>query len=205
MNNKTALLVIDVVNGCCHQECETPEDGITYKKIRKMVPRLQAFINDYRRDINENVIYINLTPWTKQYLPPNIQKLYENPSVCYYGEGGFEEEFYNLAPRENDRVITKNTYDAFANPELEKMLKQLNTDTIAVAGVFTDGCVLSTIISGFSKGYNFIILKDLVETTDLPIRQRLAKDLLGYTIPMQYGRVLQSGEFLKEKMGGNAP
>ena len=197
--NKTALVIIDVVNGCCHEECESVDDGITFKKIRKMVPRLERFIENYRESINKNVVFVNLTPWTKDFLPANIQRLYENPDVCYYGEGGFEEGFYKVAPTKSDKIITKNTYDVFANSEFEKLLRKLDVDTIAVSGVFTDGCVLSTIISGFSKGYNFIVLKDLVETTDLQVRQRLAKDLLSYTIPMQYGRVMLSSEFLKEQ------
>jgi nicotinamidase-related amidase len=66
-----------------------------------------------------------------------------------------------------------------------------------VTGVFTDGCVLSTIINGFSKGYNFVVLRNLVETTDLPIRQELAKSLLEYTLPMQYGKVMASEEILE--------
>lgn len=52
--------------------------------------------------------------------------------------------------------------------------------------------MLSSIISGFSKGYNFIIPRDLVETTDLPARQELQSLLLDYTFPMQYGRVVDS-------------
>ena len=51
-------------------------------------------------------------------------------------------------------------------------------------------------MSGFSKGYNFIIPRDLVETTDLPVRQELQKLLLDYTIPVQYGRVIESGDLL---------
>jgi len=199
MNKNTALLIIDIVNGTCSQECETPEWGITFNEIREMVPRLAEFIKKYRADINQNIYFINLTPWTKQFLPKNIQKLYEDPNVEYYGEGGFEEEFYTLRPQNADTIITKNTYDAFTNPQLEQSLKERKIDTLIIAGVFTDGCVLSTIISGFSKGYNFFILQDMVETTDLPVRQRLQKDLLEYTLPTQYGKVMTGEQFLNQK------
>ena len=196
MKDEIALIVIDVVNGCCAKECETPDYGITFTKIREMVPRLEKFIGEYRERVNRNVFMVNLTPWTAEYLPENIRKLYENPEICYYGDGGFEEEFYAIKPASSDKVITKNTYDAFMGTELDKLLRERGVREIVVAGVFTDGCVLSTIINGFSRGYNFTMLRDLVETTDLPVRRRLQEDLLEYTLPMQYGKVLLSGDFL---------
>ena len=65
-----------------------------------------------------------------------------------------------------------------------------------MTGVFTDGCVLATIVSGFSKGYNFVMLSDLIEATDLPIRQELSKCLKDYTFPVMYGKTMTSREFL---------
>ena len=196
MKDDTVLVVIDIVNSCCAKECEDPDWGITFTKIRKMVSKLDRFIANYRDKVNQNVFIVNLTPWTAEYLPDNIKKLYENPDVSYYGDGGFEEEFYVIKPASTDKVITKNTYDAFADTDLDKLLKERGVKNIAIAGVFTDGCVLSTIINGFSRGYTFSILRDLVETTDLPVRQRLQEDLLDYTLPMQYGKVVSSSDFL---------
>lgn len=198
---KTALLVIDIVNSCCHKECEDPSIGITYGKIREMVDgRLLGFVGKYRQQINKNVIIVGLTPWTRDYLPENIVRLYdESPEVAYFGEEGFEEEFYHIEPAETDFVVKKNAYDCFASPELIDYLEQRGITDLVVCGVFTDGCVLSSIASGFSKGYNFIIPRDLVETTDLPVRQELQKILLDYTFPMQYGRVVNSGEIFAEK------
>ena len=140
---------------------------------------------------------MGLKPWTREYLPQNIIRLYdENPLVSYFGEEGFEDEFYHILPAETDFVVKKNTYDSFASPELIKYLEDKGITDLVVCGVFTDGCVVSSIVSGFSKGYNFIIPRDLVETTDLPVRQELQKLLLDYTIPVQYGRVIESGDLL---------
>lgn len=191
---RTALLVIDIVNACCHKDCEDPSAGITYERIRKMVDeRLLGFVDRYRLQINKNVIIMGLKPWTREYLPQNIIRLYdENPMASYFGEEGFEEEQYHLLPVGTDFVVKKNTYDCFASSELIDYLEQRGITDLVICGVFTDGCVLSSIISGFSKGYNFIIPRDLVETTDLPARQELQSLLLDYTFPMQYGRVVDS-------------
>ena len=192
----TALLVIDIVNACCHEDCENSSIGITFEKIREMVnERLLSFIDDYRRRINKNVIIMGLEPWTRDYLPQNIIRLYdENPEAANFGEEGFEEEFYHIVPAKTDFVVKKNTYDCFANRKLVDYLERRRVTDLVVCGVFTDGCVLSTIASGFSKGYNFIIPRDLVEATDLPICQDMQKILLDYTFPIQYGKVVDSGE-----------
>ena len=192
--SQTALLVIDIVNSCCHEKCEEPDDGITFNKIREMVDeRLLDFVDKYRKEINQNVIIMGLKPWTREYLPQNIIRLYdENPMASYFGEEGFEEGQYHLSPVGTDFVVKKNTYDCFASSELIDYLEQRGITDLVICGVFTDGCVLSSIISGFSKGYNFIIPRDLVETTDLLARQELQRLLLDYTFPMQYGRVVDS-------------
>jgi nicotinamidase-related amidase len=193
----TALVVIDIVNGCCHKDCEDLEIGVTFSNIRDMVPKLNDFIEDFRAKIGGKIVFVNLTPWTKEYLPANIQQLYEDPSVAYYSDGNkFEEEFYVVRPKKEDAVITKNNYDAFTNPELNKLLKENGIQYLIMTGVFTDGCVLATVAGGFSRGYNFVILKDLVETTDVQARQELCKHLIGYTFPNLYGKTITSKELL---------
>ncbi|MFZ2193724.1 MAG: isochorismatase family cysteine hydrolase [Candidatus Moraniibacteriota bacterium] len=200
MNSEnTALLIIDVVNSCCHENSEDPEIGICYSKIRKMIPRLAKFIDIFKKKIKSQVIFVKIDPWTKKCLSPNVIELYDNdPSACYYSddETGFSEEFYLVKPEKEDLVITKNNYDAFANRDLEKILKEKNIQYLLVTGVFTDGCVLATVCGGFQKGFNFIILKDLVETTDVKKRQNLQKHLIDYTFPMLYGKTVTSKDFL---------
>lgn len=199
MNSKnTALVIIDIVNGCCHKDCEDVERGITFSKIRKIVPKLKDFIEQFRDKIRGKIIFTNITHWTKKYLPENIKELYEDPATTYYGDGTeFEKDFYLVKPREEDIVITKNNYDTFSNPEFDKFLKENEVKYLVITGVFTDGCVLATICGGFSKGYNFVILKDLVETTDVKTRQELCKYLLDYTFPVLYGKSMISKKFIK--------
>jgi nicotinamidase-related amidase len=88
MNSKnTALVVIDSVNGCCHKNCEDAGKEITFSKIRKMIPRLNNFIRQFRDKTGGKIIFTNITPWTKDYLPRNIQELYEDQIATYYGDG----------------------------------------------------------------------------------------------------------------------
>ena len=165
-----------------------------------MIPKLATFIAVYKKN-GGNVIYTTCTPWTKEYLAKNIIELYNNnPQAYYYSKdkSGFPEQFFGVRPKKEDPIITKNSYDAFTNPQLEKILKKLKTTHLIITGIFGDGCVHATIQGGFSKGYNFFILKDLIETTDKKIRQQSQKILKEYTWPVMFGKTTTSKELWKE-------
>lgn len=198
--NNTALVVIDPVNSCAHENCETLELGIYFSKIRKMLPKLNQFIKEYRQKIGGLVIVTTITPWDKEHLPKNLQELYTDPATTYYSDDrtGFDEKFHTIEIGSADFIIAKNTYDAFTNPDFVRKLKENNIKYIVMTGIFTDGCVLSTVVNGFSRGYNFVILKDLIETTDAPVRQDIQSLLIKYTFPIMYGKTISSEEFLEE-------
>lgn len=195
----SALLVIDVINSSANEKCEIPEWGIHFSKIRMMVPRLARFIEEYRNKIGGLIVFTKNVPWTKEYLAENINNLYSDSRFAYYSKDttGFPEQFYGIEPKENDLVIVKNTNDAIANPALEEDLQKRGIKYIVIAGAFTDGCVLATVAGGFSKGYNFVVLRDLVETTDVPIRQNIQKELLDHTFPYLFARVVNANELLE--------
>ncbi len=188
----TALLVIDVINSCSHPKCEP--SGLSFKKIRKMIPKLSEFIDKYRK-YQGKIVFINCTPWNKTHLADNIIELYKDPKCRYFSKdkSGFSEEFYQLKPSKNDLIITKNSYDAFTNNKLDRILK--SKKYLIITGIFGDGCVHATIQGGFSKGYNFIILKDLIETTDVEIRQKLQNLMKSYTWPVMFGPTIDSKDF----------
>jgi nicotinamidase-related amidase len=193
--DNTALMVIDVVNGCCDEVCE--REGIAFSRIREMVPRLVAFIDAFRETVGGLVVFANITPWTREHLPENILELYTDPEATYFSSdaSGFEEEWYLVQPRPDDAVITKNTYDAFSNPELRRLLDARGIRYLVVTGVFTDGCVAATVSGGFRDGYNFVLIDDLMETTDVPSRQKLSA-LLKQSWSIMYGKVMDAKTFL---------
>lgn len=199
-SDNTALVVIDPINSCASESCEMPDRGIRFSKIRAMLPKLDAFVKTYRKKTGGLVIITTTVPWSKDHLPVNIQNLYTDPGATYYSQdtSGFAEQFYALDVESTDVVIAKNAYDAFTNDVFAKTLKDRGIKYIIMTGVFTDGCVLATVISGFSLGYNFVILKDLIETTDVDVRQELQKNLIEFTFPKMYGKTITSAELLSE-------
>jgi hypothetical protein len=82
--NNCPLVIIDVVKGCCNKEYEIPEWDIHFTQIRKMLSELNDFAQKHR-DNGGQIIWIKPTPWTKENLPDNINKLYqENPDATFY-------------------------------------------------------------------------------------------------------------------------
>ena len=144
-SDNTALLVIDIVNRCCHKKCEKPEWGITFSKIRQMVPKLDKFIGEYRKKFGGLICFAKITPWQEKFLTDNIKELYKDPKAYYYSDDstGFSEEFYLLKPQKSDFVFTKNHYDCFTDQGFIKELQTRKIRYFVIAGVFTDGCVLS--------------------------------------------------------------
>jgi len=195
------LIVVDLMKSCCSKKFERPEINITFNRIRQMIPRLIEFTEEYRR-LGGNIIWGRSTPWRKEYLPKNINRLYrENPNAAFYTAHNVEEsvEFYDgISPRKPDEIFTKNTYSAFACAHLQKLFRKHGWDTYLLSGVFAEACVNATLIDGFTQGLFTIILSDLVETMDDEEQQAHKQHLITHQWPLMYGHVMTSSEFLKK-------
>src|SRR5699024_10507912 len=58
--------------------------------------------------------------------------------------------------------MDKTRYSAFAGTDLEIKLRERGIDTVLIAGVCTDICVLHTSVDAYNKGINIVIAEDLV-------------------------------------------
>jgi nicotinamidase-related amidase len=189
----SVLLVIDVINSCADRKYEDPARDIHYNKIRQMVPTLSSFITAFKQ-LGGKVILTTTVPWQEPYLPENINELYRNdPKARYWSQdtSGHAEQFYDI-PTDGAMVVVKNSYDAFTNSDLCKTLEKMHARYIIVSGIFGDGCVMASICGGFSKGYQMIILKDLIETTDDEDRQAFQQFLMQRMWPLMYGTTVES-------------
>jgi nicotinamidase-related amidase len=190
------LVVVDPVKGCCSREYERPEWNIHFSRVREVIPRLNDFVKMYR-SLGGRIIWVKPTPWTEEYLPDNINRLYrENPKATFYVTENVDEypEFQpGIEVEPGDQVIEKNSYSAFTSPRFREAL---DSDAYLVAGFYADGCVNATIVDGWGRRYFTFILSDLVESMDDPVKQGQKKFLLSHSWPLMYGHVMTSGELL---------
>lgn len=78
-----------------------------------------------------------------------------------YTEVGNSEEERLLIEEYQDTIIERTEYSCLT-PRLRSILRK--EDTIYVAGVDTDACVLATLFALWDGGYTFHVLKNLVAT-----------------------------------------
>jgi nicotinamidase-related amidase len=69
----------------------------------------------------------------------------------------------------HDRVVdTKKRYDCFLATDLAFVLDRLQANTLLIAGVNTNSCVLATTIAASVRDYACIVVTDCVDTVDGP-------------------------------------
>ena len=123
-----------------------------------MQPNLNTFTQKHR-DNGGQIIGIKPTPWIRENLPDNINKLYqENSDATFYVKDNIEE--YSMFPEtikivEGDVILEKNNYSAFTNPKRAR----------------------------WSKGYFTYILGGLIDAMDSQgsrIRKQNSSDMVGH-------------------------
>lgn len=75
--------------------------------------------------------------------------------------GSAESEIITeLAPNDDEIVITKTTDSALTGTNLRLMLHNMGIDTVVVTGVFTDQCVSGTVRSLADESFNVWLIED---------------------------------------------
>jgi nicotinamidase-related amidase len=74
----------------------------------------------------------------------------------------FAEWAEGIAPLDHEIVIDKHYASSFFQTELDATLKELNADTVIIAGVSTSGCVRATALDACQYGYVPIVVRDAV-------------------------------------------
>lgn len=193
MLEKLPLVIIDPVKGCSDSRFEIPEWGLYFSKVRAVLPKINSFAKKHR-DNGGQIIWVKPVPWVEKFLPENINKLYnENPDARFYVEDYVDvySDFPDtIAVESSDIILEKNSYSAFVNPKLSKLLSY----SYLIAGVYADGCVNATIIDGWSRGFFTYIISDLVESMDTEVKQVQKRNLLSQMWPLMYGHVIKSSD-----------
>jgi nicotinamidase-related amidase len=71
-----------------------------------------------------------------------------------------------LAPATDEVVIHKPFFSGFGNPALQDLLQRQGIDTLIVAGIYLHGCVRSTVLDAYERGYEVWVADDAVGSTE---------------------------------------
>ena len=65
-----------------------------------------------------------------------------------------------FGPEESDIILEKRRFSAFLGTNLDRTLNQMGVDTIAVAGIGTPVCVLTTVLDAIAHDFKAVLLED---------------------------------------------
>lgn len=101
------------------------------------------------------------------------QGLYANIPPVASGEALVEGTcgvaiFPEIAPRDDEIVITKRRYSAFYGTDLELILRGLGVRTVVISGVTTENCCHATARDALFRDFQVVFLADATGTFDYP-------------------------------------
>jgi len=183
----TAVLVVDMLNDFCTAggAMVLPGGEVLYGPQNALMDAARlagmpvAFINDaHRPGLRQDREFDKRTPH------------------CMEGTWG-AEVVQELTQGPDDLHITKRRFSGFFNTDLDLTLKDMQIDTVIVAGVVTNVCVRSTVHDAFFQGYKVIVPEDCVAATGP--REQISSL---YDISNNYGIVSGSAEIINA-LGGD--
>ncbi len=146
---KPAILVIDMVKDNFKEGSRLP---IT-QEGRSILPNIQKLLKE-GRGRGFPVVFANDSFLKEDFIFRGRMK-----SHSIRGTEG-AEVVADLKPEPTDRILPKRRFSAFFKTDLDQTLRSWGVDTIVVAGLTVEFCVLSTVIDGLCHDFSAIILED---------------------------------------------
>ena len=196
---RTALLVVDMQRGFLD-----PGEALEVPAARDIVPTIRQLLQMFRTKrlpvVFSEFVYSERVPLLVGQLHPEHQRAvpgtptgFGRPSSnCLEGHPSVKT-VAELAPGDDELVVSKHGYDAFAGTSLDGALRARGVTSLVITGTLTDICVLATVVGAFHREYRVTVVEDGVATL-WPEIQRATLDIIGRA----YGRVVSSKDVMNE-------
>ena len=196
---KTALLVVDMQHAFLD-----PDEAMEVPPARDIVPQIQTLLDLFRTRsfpvvftefaYSEQVpVLVGLLHPEHRRAAPGARRGFGLPSSsCLLGEANVHV-IPALAPRPEELVVTKHSYDSFNGTALDPALRARGITHLVLTGTMTDICVLATAIGGMNREYRMTVVEDATATL-WPEIQRATLDIIGRA----YGRVRTTKQVVEE-------
>lgn len=183
--DNSALLVVDFMQGYT-----TPGSPLYAPGVVEAVARMPELLAAAREAcvpvIHTNILYqapdqYDGGIWVKK-APVMRAMVPGNPYAAFCEE---------VAPSDNELVMTKQYASAFFGTSLASTLMALGVDTLILTGCSTSGCIRATAVDGVQHGFRVMVVRDCVgDRHPAPHEANL------FDIDSKYGDVVSLGETL---------
>ncbi len=150
MMGKTAIIVVDMINDNVYTQSHSGMDD----QAQAIIPAIQRLLGR-ARDQGRPVIFAN-----DAFLPDDF--IFRGTGMKPHAIMGTDgaKVISDFGPEESDIILEKRRFSGFMGTNLEVRLREMGIDTIAVAGIGTPVCVLTTALDGLSHDFKVIMLQD---------------------------------------------
>jgi nicotinamidase-related amidase len=174
----TALAIVDMQNDCCAVGGSADLAGADLSMYGDITPRIAALADACRR-AGVPVIHVRIhtlpdgrsdsPAWIRFRMRANKNYDPSNEGIWHFTlEGSWGAAFIDeLQPQQGDLVVTKFRSSAFADTNLDLLLRSNGIRTLMVAGCTTEGCVESTVRDACFYDYFPLVVRDCVGS-DVP-------------------------------------
>ena len=167
--SRTALVLVDVLNGFFH-----PEGSMWYEGVERVIPALRRLVSTARSS-ESLVVHV-----ADRHRPDVVDHEY---SVIpeHLARGGFEAEFFaGFEPLDTEPVVEKRRYSAFFATDLAILLREHQVETIIVAGVKTNVCIRATATDGLAHGFNVVVPREATNSNRPHLEAASIEDMERY-------------------------
>lgn len=105
-----------------------------------------------------DVIYTRIATQTPD--ARDVGRQHHNVNLAVPKNSKEAEILAEIAPAENDIVLSKTSSSPFNSTAIDQLLRNLGVDTLLVCGVVTNGCVEGTVRDASDLGYKVIMIPD---------------------------------------------
>jgi nicotinamidase-related amidase len=144
--DKTALLVIDMLNTYEHEDAER-----LAQSVRETVPQIAALIERGRAE-QVPIVWVNdnYGDWNS-----SSEKLARAAL-----EGGHPDLVEPVLPRDDDVFVLKTRHSVFFSTPLEYLLERIGVGRIVLSGQVTEQCILYSAVDGYVGHFEVALPRD---------------------------------------------
>lgn len=148
--SKTAVIVVDMLKDNVYTRAHSGMGA----QAQKIIPGIQRLLH-FARENAMPVVFAN-----DAFLPEDFifRETGLKPHAIIGTEGA--KVIDEFGPEEGDIVLEKRRFSAFLWTGLDARLREMGVDRIAVAGIGTPVCVLTTVLDGVAHEFKVVMLED---------------------------------------------
>lgn len=161
---RTAVLMIDIQNTYLEPK-DTPEENARwqpfFERMRNIVIPNSTKLIDWARTQGIEVLHARIACHKDDGRDRSLSQ--KKPGFNYLLLPKTREDSQivdDLAPRDDEIVITKTTDSALTGTNLRLILHNMGITHVIVAGIFTDQCVSSTVRSLADESFEVVVVHD---------------------------------------------